>query len=173
MGIVQSISCEASRVPNHRRPRTPCEQNRYSRKSGPQIVSEVVRIAGQGRGRPMKIRETSENSKRMEQCPNFETCEAPKCPLDELYDVRVYLRGERRCRARKGTRIGIGGSLPNHGLFPREMRGIELYYGSWEQYVAHKQEVAKELGASQPTLRTQSKNEGVKGDGETPRPEMA
>jgi hypothetical protein len=92
----------------------------------------------------MKVRETAENTKRMETCPRFDTCDAPKCPLDALYDVRVYLRGDEKCRARKATRIALGESLPNHGLFPREMRGIELYYGSWEQYLAQKKEGVKQ-----------------------------
>ena len=92
----------------------------------------------------MKVRETAENTRRMEMCPRFETCDAPRCPLDENMHVRVYLRGEETCRARKATRMTLGGSLPNHGLFPREMRGIELYYGSWEQYLAHQHETVNE-----------------------------
>jgi hypothetical protein len=121
----------------------------------------------------MKLRETTENTKRMELCPNYATCDAPKCPLDELYDIRVYLRGDKRCKARKAIRMAIGESLPNHGLFPREMRGIERHYGSWEQYLAHKQKIAEELGVSPPTLSARSKNEGAKGDRETSPPETA
>jgi len=88
--------------------------------------------------------ETTENTARMESCPHYETCDAPKCPLDALYNVRVYLRGDKTCRARKATRIALGQYLPNRGLFPREMRGIVRYYGSWEQYLAHQHETVNE-----------------------------
>jgi len=81
---------------------------------------------------------TREEYAVLSSCPQFDTCDAPKCPLDALYDVRVYLRGEKRCRARKATRIALGAGLPNHGLFAREIRGIELYYGSWERYLERK-----------------------------------
>ena len=84
------------------------------------------------------MQETLENTLRMESCPQYDTCDAPKCPLDALYDVRVYARGDKRCTARKATRLALGAGLPNKGLKPREMSGILRYYGSWEAYLAAK-----------------------------------
>ena len=52
--------------------------------------------------------------KIMEQCPRFDFCSAPKCPLDLWEDRRTELPGEDKCglgktyRLRKGTPNGSG-----------------------------------------------------------------
>ena len=92
----------------------------------------------------MKVRETAENTKRMERCPSFEHCDAPKCPLDELYDVRVFIAGDKTCVAERPTRLALGVGLPNEGLFPREYAAIIRFYGTWEAYLSHQKEYVKQ-----------------------------
>jgi len=86
----------------------------------------------------MKVRETAENTRRMESCPSFPECDAPKCPLDELYDVRVFVAGDKTCVAERPTRLALGADLPHKGLFPREYAAIVRFYGSWEAHLAAK-----------------------------------
>ena len=66
-----------------------------------------------------------------EECPSFNTCSAPKCPLDPDIDSRVRrLEGEEKCKAQKPTRIKIGEKYPNllpyGGLTKREWSGKKL-----------------------------------------------
>lgn len=71
-------------------------------------------------------------------CPQYHTCSAPKCPLDQGYHRRADRQaGEEKCRARKTTRLRIveearaeGGEaavavegLPYGGLTGAENRG--------------------------------------------------
>jgi hypothetical protein len=39
----------------------------------------------------------------MAQCPNFRTCNSPKCPLDPEMKSRLHLQGESFCNAQKST----------------------------------------------------------------------
>ena len=32
------------------------------------------------------------------ECPYFDSCNAPKCPLDPDYKNRVYIKGEPKCK---------------------------------------------------------------------------
>jgi len=82
-------------------------------------------------------RENAANDRRMEQCPRFQTCEAPCCPLDELWDVRVKLPGDEACSLRKADRLRLGADLPKHGLFQGELAAIMRFYGTWESYESH------------------------------------
>jgi hypothetical protein len=84
------------------------------------------------------VRETRENDERMESCPSFYDCEAPKCPLDALIDYRVVRPGDARCKAHRITRLALGSSLPTKGLTKREFRGVIDWYGSWENFVKAK-----------------------------------
>ena len=83
-------------------------------------------------------RETKENTDRMQACPSFERCAAPKCPLDELYDLRVKYPDDEKCVAERPTRLKLGADLPHKGLFPREWAGIIRFYSSWENYLLHR-----------------------------------
>ena len=83
-------------------------------------------------------KDTSENSREMEKCWNFEWCDAPKCPADALYKYRVFYPGEPRCKARKLHRLRLWAHLPRHGLFPQELAGVLRYYGTWEAFLAVK-----------------------------------
>lgn len=78
--------------------------------------------------------EGPENDARMASCPSFETCDAPRCPLDALSDLRVVRPGDSRCRARKATRLRLGVDLPRKGLTAREWVSTIQFYGSWEDY---------------------------------------
>jgi hypothetical protein len=84
------------------------------------------------------IRETRANNERMESCPRFEECSAPKCPLDELSDFRVFIPGEPTCTLRKGARLRLGHDMPKRGLFPREIAAIERFHSSVDAYIEHR-----------------------------------
>jgi len=43
----------------------------------------------------------------MKKCPGFNTCSAPKCPLDSEMKRRVRWKGEPFCNARKSTILKI------------------------------------------------------------------
>ena len=60
--------------------------------------------------------------KIMRQCPRFEHCDVPFCPLDPNQDLRTSLTGEKKCTLAKSIRlrIGIMAGLPRKGLTRRE-----------------------------------------------------
>jgi len=95
----------------------------------------------------MKVCETVENTRRMATCPHDETCEAPKCPLDELYDVRVKLPGDETCTLRKVDRLRLGADLPKRGLFPAEIAAYERFHGSLDAYLEYRALKSSEKGA--------------------------
>lgn len=55
-----------------------------------------------------------------ERCPQFESCSAPRCPLDPDADGRDALPGEPKCLARRSTRLAIAADYPE--LLP--LRGL-------------------------------------------------
>lgn len=65
---------------------------------------------------------TIDETELMEQCPKFNHCSAPKCPLDYYQDERTRLKGEPICKAKKETRFKIGkdSSLKFKGLTKSE-----------------------------------------------------
>ena len=56
------------------------------------------------------------NNQRMAQCPNFQTCSAPQCVLDEFN--RIRLKGEKRCNfninSRTKSEKRVRTRLPGH-----------------------------------------------------------
>ena len=58
----------------------------------------------------------------MQQCPRFNRCSVPICPLDLLQDRRDYVPGELKCRLPKARRlqIGQGTALERQGLTRKE-----------------------------------------------------
>lgn len=79
------------------------------------------------------VRETRANNERMESCPRFDECDAPKCPLDENMHFRVFIPGDARCTARKGVRYRLGGtSLETLGLTRKEYASTLNWHGSRE-----------------------------------------
>ena len=60
--------------------------------------------------------------KIVRQCPRFERCDVPICPLDLNQDHRTKLTGEKRCTLAKSIRLRIGkiAGLPRNGLTRRE-----------------------------------------------------
>lgn len=85
------------------------------------------------------MRETIKNTERMERCPNFDECSAPKCPLDEFISVRVSYPEDPICTLPKEKRMELGEDLPRHGLTYKEFNGIISSYGSWEAYISDEQ----------------------------------
>ena len=61
----------------------------------------------------------------MEKCPRFSWCGAPICPLDPEKALRVSYKNESLCTLGKNWRMKLGNSLPDRGLFPRELAGIK------------------------------------------------
>ena len=84
------------------------------------------------------VRESRRNHARIESCPRYESCDAPKCPLDELVDLRVKLPGDSTCTLRKADRLRLGAGLPKRGLFPAEIAAIERFHGSVDDYIEHR-----------------------------------
>jgi hypothetical protein len=71
------------------------------------------------------------------ECPSFDTCSAPKCPLDPDIELRTdRLSGEEKCKAHKPTRMKIGAKypdlLPYGGLTGREFKGKMAWEGKSE-----------------------------------------
>jgi len=60
--------------------------------------------------------------KIMRQCPRFEHCDVPICPLDPNQDQRTSLAGEKKCTLAKSIRHRIGkiAGLPRKGLTRKE-----------------------------------------------------
>lgn len=56
------------------------------------------------------------------ECPRYERCSVPICPLDLLQDGRTRLAGEPVCTLPKSRRlrIGQGSELPRQGLTKKE-----------------------------------------------------
>jgi len=67
------------------------------------------------------------------ECPGFEKCSAPRCPLDPEVDTFKRLSGEDKCRAQKPTRTRIGKRYPEvliyQGLTKKEFNGIKKWEG--------------------------------------------
>ena len=68
-----------------------------------------------------------------EDCPKFEICSAPKCPLDPFYIQRSRrLQNEEKCMARKSTRLKIASTyndikLAYGGLTKAEHSGMVAF----------------------------------------------
>ena len=62
----------------------------------------------------------------MQQCPRFERCSAPICPLDVDQDNRSYITGEPKCSLPKSKRIAIAQNtaLPRQGMTGKEWSGM-------------------------------------------------
>lgn len=71
----------------------------------------------------------TQNTKIMEECPQFDTCSAPKCPLDSFIDKRVETEGDAKCKMEKNVRLRIGEKhgLPKKGLTNAEWAGKQQY----------------------------------------------
>ncbi len=65
----------------------------------------------------------------MENCPRFNSCSVPICPLDPDMAKRVYVRGEPKCTMRKGVRIRLGSELPWKGMKAREWTNYTRTHG--------------------------------------------
>ena len=63
----------------------------------------------------------------MRQCSKYESCSAPKCPLDNLTDLRTYVKGDPKCDMAKATRHAYWESLPED---MRKMLPHEGYFKS-------------------------------------------
>ena len=84
-----------------------------------------------------ELKETKKNTERMAKCPSFINCSATKCPLDELYDIRVKIPSDPKCKATKRSRLLIGTEMKYKGLTGQEYNGIMRSYGSIEAYQKH------------------------------------
>ena len=56
------------------------------------------------------------------QCPRFQRCDVPNCPLDLSQDQRTSLAGEKKCTLAQSYRLKIGKptELPRKGLTRKE-----------------------------------------------------
>ena len=98
------------------------------------------------------------------ECPSFNNCSAPRCPLDPEIKDRIRLKGEEKCVAWKTTRLKIAQRYPNllkyGGLTAREWYGKK----NWD----NKSDAEKEFFTEQGTKRLKlAKSQGKGGvDGE-------
>ena len=65
----------------------------------------------------------------LRQCPRFDRCTVPICPLDPDQDLRTHLPGEPRCALAKSIRHRIGKEpgLPCQGLTKREWASLQIW----------------------------------------------
>ena len=76
-----------------------------------------------------ETRETYPELLPMLDCPRFDGCSAPICPLDRGVAKRTEpFAREPVCRLPKAKRMELGGDLPWRGLWPAELGA----YGRWE-----------------------------------------
>ena len=70
-----------------------------------------------------------EETELMEQCPRWNYCSVPKCPLDPLIDKRVKLQGDPSCTLAKSirTRIAKGSELPYQGMTKKEWSATQQF----------------------------------------------
>src|SRR3990167_10858769 len=73
-----------------------------------------------------------ENLRRMKQCPRFNSCSCPICPLDEDKSERIYVSDEPKCNLSKSLRMKFGRDLPWKGLFPKELAGYKSWHSKSE-----------------------------------------
>ena len=74
-------------------------------------------------------------------CPRWDRCSAPICPLDPGMARRVVIEGratggikEKRCTLPKSKRMELGKELPWQGLWPRELAGKRQWASAtWEE----------------------------------------
>jgi hypothetical protein len=64
------------------------------------------------------------------ECPSFNSCSSPLCPLDPNVALRVRYSDEAKCKAEKPTRFKIGSKYPNllpyQGLTKQEWLGKKM-----------------------------------------------
>ena len=78
--------------------------------------------------------------KTMSYCSRYNTCEAPKCPLDILIKRRTYNEGDPQCEMAKATRHKywenmpdpLKSELPYQGYFEREFTRIMAARERWK-----------------------------------------
>lgn len=75
-----------------------------------------------------EFEETKENTDRMRQCPHFQTCSVPYCPLDEFADYR-HTKDKRGCKVKKSVRMRLGKNMKTKGLSKPERAGLK----AWEE----------------------------------------
>lgn len=77
----------------------------------------------------MENKEEYRTIKIIRQCPRFERCSVPICPLDLFQDERDRLPCEPKCTLGKKRRFLIGRetSLPRKGLTSREWSARQRY----------------------------------------------
>ena len=63
----------------------------------------------------------------MYRCPRYNFCNAPICPLDPDYKLRVFVNGDEKCTLSKRLRMMLGVNLDNKGLKPREKAGLDIW----------------------------------------------
>ena len=65
----------------------------------------------------------------LRQCPRFDRCTVPICPLDPDQDLRTRVPGESRCTLAKSIRhrIGKATGLPKEGLTKREWASLRTW----------------------------------------------
>lgn len=82
----------------------------------------------------------SEPVEIMKQCPRFDRCSVPICPLDLLQEDRTRLAEEPMCGLPKNRRlqIGVDAELPRQGLTKREWAAKQRWESQSEDEKRHR-----------------------------------
>ena len=105
-----------------------------------------------------KINENNDSVTGMAQCPRFDRCSAPICPIDKDWKERVHLKGERVCAyLRRYAKDPLWGE--KQGTVPTELwlKVVAVYPQVIARYVPIKKALKR---ASDSPFRTVVKGEG-------------
>ncbi len=104
--------------------------------------------------------------KTMSYCSRYDSCDAPKCPLDILIEMRSYVDGDPQCGMAKSTRHrywekmpeDLRKELPYRGYFQGEFTRMTAAREKWNSMSEEKrQEIIERL--------KKNRTNGHKGDG--------
>ncbi len=92
--------------------------------------------------------------KLMSYCSRFSSCDAPKCPLDPLIEMRSNLEGNDRCEMAKATRHRYWESMPEdirkylpyEGYFKAEFSRIRTSHDRWDKLPPEEKSRIIEMG---------------------------
>lgn len=90
----------------------------------------------------------------MKHCSRFDSCDAPKCPLDPLIDSRLDLEGNDKCGMAKATRHRYWESMPDRlkrylpyeGYFRTELTRMSTARRKWDSLTEEEKSIIKERG---------------------------
>lgn len=105
-----------------------------------------------------------QNLEAIKQCPRFNKCGCPICPLDTDMEKRVYIKSEEKCTLARSLRQRLGRNVPWRGLFPRELAGLSSWAGRSEESTLrtmHNLALGRSKGSITSGSKTQGGDDGI------------